>query len=171
VINFARGLGLKYKTFKTVMLGKATYPTVNQFVNALRDFDMREDEEEVPQQNHNMVFSVQRGRGRGNYSQRRGNNNFNSRGRGFKPAGKGTYSYSSRNGPGPHNSPSNGSHERNNTDVCQICGRINHIILKCFIGEITLTKSRMNYHKHWLLLIYKILLMTPCMWTQEQVSI
>ena len=56
VIKFARGLGLKYKTFKTIMLGKAPYPTFNQFINALRGFDMRKDKEEVPQQNHNMRF-------------------------------------------------------------------------------------------------------------------
>ena len=37
-----------------------------------------------------MTFSAQRGTGRGNYSKRRGNNNFNSRGRDFKPAGQGT---------------------------------------------------------------------------------
>ena len=30
------------------MLVKKPYPTFNQFVNALRGFDMREDEEEVP---------------------------------------------------------------------------------------------------------------------------
>ncbi|KAH0644484.1 hypothetical protein KY284_032368 [Solanum tuberosum] len=88
-------------------------------------FDMREDEEEVLQQNHNMTFSAQRGRGRGN-------NNFNSRGRGFKPAGQGTCSYNSRNGPGPQSSSSSGSHERNNIDACQIYGRNNHTALKCF---------------------------------------
>lgn len=43
VINFARGLGNKYKTLRTVMLCKAPYPTFNQFVNALRGFKMRED--------------------------------------------------------------------------------------------------------------------------------
>ena len=47
IINFARGLGLKYKTFRTVMLGKTPYPTLNQIVNALTGFDIREDEEEV----------------------------------------------------------------------------------------------------------------------------
>ncbi|KAH0764298.1 hypothetical protein KY285_000169 [Solanum tuberosum] len=118
VINFARGLGLKYKTFRTVMLGGDMIRTCNLQV--------------VPQQNHNMTFSAQRGRGRGNYSQRRGNNNFNSRGRGFKPAGQGTGSYNSRNGQGPQNSSLSGSHERNNTDACQICGRNNHTALKCF---------------------------------------
>ena len=53
------------------MLGKKLYPTFNQFVNALRGFDIREDEEEVPQKNHNMAFSTQRGSGRGNYSKKK----------------------------------------------------------------------------------------------------
>ncbi|WMV41791.1 hypothetical protein MTR67_035176 [Solanum verrucosum] len=44
VINFDRGLGLKYKTFKIVMSGKAPYPTLNQFVKALMGFDIRVDE-------------------------------------------------------------------------------------------------------------------------------
>jgi len=44
VFNFARGLGLKYKTLRTVTLVKAPYPTLNQFDNALMSFDMREDE-------------------------------------------------------------------------------------------------------------------------------
>ena len=77
VINFSRGIGHIYKTFRTVKLCKTPYPTLNQFVHALRGFDTREDKEKVPQQNHNITFSAQRGRGRGNYSQRRGNNNFN----------------------------------------------------------------------------------------------
>ncbi|KAH0714702.1 hypothetical protein KY284_007607 [Solanum tuberosum] len=85
VINFARGLGLKYKTFRTVILGKAPYPTLNQFVYALTSFDTREDEKDVSQQNHNMVFSSQKGRGRGN-------NNINSRETCFKLAGQGTSS-------------------------------------------------------------------------------
>ena len=34
-----------------------------------------------------MAFSAQRGRGRGNYSQRRGDSNFNSSERGFMPVG------------------------------------------------------------------------------------
>lgn len=41
VINFARGLGPKCRTFRTVMLGKALHPTLNQFANALRGFDIR----------------------------------------------------------------------------------------------------------------------------------
>lgn len=38
VINLARGLGSKYKTFCTVMLGKPPYPTFTQFLNSLRGF-------------------------------------------------------------------------------------------------------------------------------------
>ncbi|PHU00648.1 hypothetical protein BC332_30435 [Capsicum chinense] len=75
VINFARGLGLKYKAFRTVMLGEAPYRTLNQVVNALRGFDMRGDEEEVLQQNSNIAFSVvfsQRGRVKRHYTQKRG---------------------------------------------------------------------------------------------------
>lgn len=51
VINFARGIGSKYKTFHNVMLGKPPYPTFNQFVNSLRGFEMRENEEEQPTHN------------------------------------------------------------------------------------------------------------------------
>ncbi|OIS99603.1 hypothetical protein A4A49_23651 [Nicotiana attenuata] len=91
VINFARGLGPKYKTFRTVMLGKAPYPTLSQLVTSLRGFDLREDEEDDPQQvNHNMAFAAQRtyNRGRGSFSSRRGNMNYNSRVRAFRPAGQ-----------------------------------------------------------------------------------
>ncbi|OIT28917.1 hypothetical protein A4A49_65065, partial [Nicotiana attenuata] len=88
VINFARGLGPKYKTFRTMMLGKAPYPTLSQLVTSLRGFDLREDEGDDSQQvNHNMAFAAQRtynNRGRG----RRGNMNYSSRGRGFRPAGQ-----------------------------------------------------------------------------------
>lgn len=72
VINFARGLGPMYRTFRTVMLGKPPYPTLNQLVNALRGFDIREDDEDT-QLNHNMAFQAQRFyRGCGGSNQRRG---------------------------------------------------------------------------------------------------
>lgn len=50
---------------------------------------MREDDEEVPQQQQNcsMTFSTQRGRVKGNYSHKdQANNNFHSKGRGFRLA-------------------------------------------------------------------------------------
>jgi len=132
VINFARGLSLKYRTFRTVMLGKAPYPTLNQFVNTLRGFDMRENDEEVPQENHNMAFSAQRGRGRGrggyNHNQNRGNSNYNSRGRGFKPAGQGNYSQNNQN-----MQASNHVKDKDlASNACQICGKNNHTAIKCF---------------------------------------
>ena len=49
VINFSRGIGHIYKTFRTVKLCKTPYPTLNQFVHALRGLDMREDKKKVPQ--------------------------------------------------------------------------------------------------------------------------
>ena len=44
------------------------------------------------------------------------------------------------------------------------------LLLSIFTGETTLTKPKMSYHKHCLLLIYKTLLMIPCLWTQDQVA-
>ncbi|KAH0768481.1 hypothetical protein KY285_004352 [Solanum tuberosum] len=131
-INFARGVDLKYKTFRTVMLGKTPYPTLNQFANALRGFDMRENDEEVPLENHNMAFYAQRGRGRGrggyNHNQNRGNSNYNSRGRGFKPAGQGNYSQNNQN-----IQASNHVKDKDlASNACQICGRNNHTAIKCF---------------------------------------
>ena len=46
------------EVLKIVMICNALFLTLNQCVNALGGFDMREDEEEVPQQNHNMNFST-----------------------------------------------------------------------------------------------------------------
>ncbi|XP_070034394.1 uncharacterized protein [Nicotiana tomentosiformis] len=71
VINFAKDLGNKYKTLRTIMLGKPPYPTFPQFVNALRGYDMREEDSEKDHVDHAMAFQVQKtqgsfGRGRGN---------------------------------------------------------------------------------------------------------
>ena len=68
-INFFRGLG------------KTSYPTLIQFINALMIFNIRKEEEKVSQQNHNMVLSIQKGRG-----------NINSKKMDFKPAGQETSS-------------------------------------------------------------------------------
>ncbi|KAH0636166.1 hypothetical protein KY290_036588 [Solanum tuberosum] len=58
VINFAKGLGHKYKTFRTVMLGKHPYPTFTQFVNGLRGYAMREEDSEKDHVDQAMVFQV-----------------------------------------------------------------------------------------------------------------
>ncbi|XP_070013052.1 uncharacterized protein [Nicotiana sylvestris] len=91
VINFARGFGSKYKTLRTVMLGKPPYPTFNQFVNALRGFEMREDTDDIMEQtppNSTMTFVAQKsqGRGRGNFYRGRG-----------QPKGRGGRQFSQRN--------------------------------------------------------------------------
>ncbi|KAH0635921.1 hypothetical protein KY285_035607 [Solanum tuberosum] len=127
IIYFARGLGLKYKTFRTFILGKTPYSTLNQFVYALMSFDIKKDEKEVSQQNHNIVLSAQKGRGKEK-------NNINSRETGFKPTGQGTGSQNSQYGPGSLNNKSSQSEnkERNNIESCQISGRNNHTVLKCF---------------------------------------
>nr|XP_016492298.1 PREDICTED: uncharacterized protein LOC107811814 [Nicotiana tabacum] len=121
VINFARGLGPKYRTFRTVMLGKPPYITLNQLINALRGFDIREDDEDT-QLNHNMAFQAQRFyRGRGGSNQRRGS--FSSRGRGFRPA------------VGQNNQITQGMNAQKGKEISspyQICGRNNHTSLKCF---------------------------------------
>lgn len=109
------------------MLGKAPYLTLNQFVNALRGFDIREEEDEVPQENHSMAFSAQRGRvrgSRGNYNQNRGNSNYNSRGRGCRLVGQGQ---NHRTVYG-----SNQMKRMDSSSAWQICGRNNHTALKCF---------------------------------------
>ncbi|KAH0707717.1 hypothetical protein KY289_012793 [Solanum tuberosum] len=115
VINFTRGLG------------KTPYSTLNQFIYALTSFDIRKDEEMVSQQNHNMVFSARKDKGRGN-------KNINSREICFKPAGQGTGSQDCQYGPGSPNNKSFQSEnkERNNIESCQICGRNNQTALKCF---------------------------------------
>ncbi|KAH0745682.1 hypothetical protein KY285_007339 [Solanum tuberosum] len=128
VINFARGLGNKYKTFRTVMLGKPPYPTFNQFVTALRGFEMREEADDI-QQTHiesTVAFAAQKsqGRGRGNYHRGRGNQ----RGRGNRGF---------NNNQRPFDAPQDGgraNQTRDNSKVnaCQICGRNNHTALSCF---------------------------------------
>lgn len=118
VINFAGGLGPKYKTFRTVMLGRPPYPTLNQLVNALRGFNLREDDGEEPQQvNHNTFFTAQVGhskapnyRGKGNSYRGRGNMNYNSRGKGFRPTGQSSNQ--------PTQSTANSSKEKEESSAC-----------------------------------------------------
>ena len=94
-----------------------------------------------------MAFSAQRGKGRGNYSQRIGNNNFNSRERGFKPAGQETCPYNNKNRRGPQNNPSSQSHNRTIMTRVKFVVGITILLLSIFTGETTLTKPKMSYHK------------------------
>ncbi|OIT03203.1 hypothetical protein A4A49_57448, partial [Nicotiana attenuata] len=126
VINFARGLGSKYKTLRTVMLGKAPYPTFNQFVIALRGFEMREDgEEHVTQTNLDsaVAFTAQKTQGRGRANSFRGREN--QRGRGNRGGFNQRQFYTQSTG-------SNQPKENPKNNPCQICGRNNHTALSCF---------------------------------------
>ena len=107
-------------------LSKTPYPTLNQFINALTSFDIREEEEKESQQNHNMVLSAQKGKGR--------KNNINSRETGFKLTGQGTSSQNSQYRPGSPNNKSSQSEnkERNNIESCQICSNNDPNTFKCF---------------------------------------
>lgn len=82
IMHLARGLGSKYREFKTTMLSKPPHPTYNQFVLALKSHEqqviLEAEEEKTPTMDHNHAFYTQRGRSRG-----RGRS-FSSRGRGFQ---------------------------------------------------------------------------------------
>lgn len=68
VINFSRGLANKHKTLHTVMLGKPRYPTLCQFVIALRGFHMSEEgDKQMTQPTHDptIAFVSQNTHGRG----------------------------------------------------------------------------------------------------------
>ncbi|KAH0639782.1 hypothetical protein KY285_036368 [Solanum tuberosum] len=117
------------------MLGKPPYPTLNQLINALRGFDLGEDDGEESQHvNHNTTFTAQQVnqnrsnnyKGRGNSYSKRGNMNYNSRGRGFRPSGQSTHQAAEGQG------TENPSREKEEIVSCQICGRNNHTALKCF---------------------------------------
>lgn len=73
-----------------------------------------------------MILSAQKGR-------EKGNNNTNSRGTCFKPAGQGTGSQNNQYGPGSLNNKTFQSENKrtNNIESCQICDENNHTALKC----------------------------------------
>ncbi|XP_075088534.1 uncharacterized protein LOC142170506 [Nicotiana tabacum] len=129
VINFAKGLGNKCKTLRTVMLGKPPYPTFPQFVNALRGYDMREEDSEKDHVDHAMAFQAQKTQG--SFGQGRGNS---FRGRG-QSRGRGQYGPKFNNyRPGRQSSfPTNNQKSfSSQTNPCQICGRNNHTAVSCF---------------------------------------
>ena len=130
--NFPRGLGHNYKTFRIVMLVKTPYPTFNQFVNALRGFNMREDE--TTNREEEIITSIQE-----------------------KEA----------------SSLQDKKHVLITTKMDQVLRTVHQVkvmkgtvvtrvkfvvgitihLLSIFRGESTLTKPKMSYHKHCLLLI------------------
>ncbi|XP_024023286.1 uncharacterized protein LOC112092159 [Morus notabilis] len=137
VSQLARGLGPKYQDFRTAMLTKPPYPTYHQFVLSLQAYERMlnsntEEQEITPR--HDQAFVGQRERGRG-----RGGGRFSSRGRGFNPAAR--YSSNSHQNSNFNGNKNNQRAKNSNwkqtpqgesITTCQICGKFNHIALKCW---------------------------------------
>ncbi|KAL9432747.1 hypothetical protein AB3S75_027714 [Citrus x aurantiifolia] len=155
VFQLERGLGMEYKDFRVATLAKPPYPSFNQFFLALQGHKqmlLNEKDDRKPQVNYDQAFLIQqaflsqRGRGRGNGGR------FNSRGRGFAPAGRsGNNGVHNKNQKAPNNNEIKGNqsgqsskqqqpqHEATESGkiVCQICFKANHTALECW--------NRFNY--------------------------
>ncbi|KAL9463183.1 hypothetical protein AB3S75_001062 [Citrus x aurantiifolia] len=149
VFQLARGLRMEYKDFRVAMLAKPPYPSFNQFVLALQGHEQmlfNEKHYRKHQVNYDQTFLIQqvflsqRGRGRGN------DGRFNSRGRGFTPAGRsGNNGVHNKNQKAPNNNEIKANqsgqsskqqqpqHETTESGkiVCQICFKANHTALEC----------------------------------------
>ncbi|KAH9747507.1 hypothetical protein KPL70_004741 [Citrus sinensis] len=142
VFQLARGLGPEYRDFKVAMLAKPPYPTYNQFVLALQGHEQmlcNEQEDKKQFVNHEQAFFSQRGRGRNQGGR------FNSRGRGFTPAGRnGNQNFVNQSQQNNNNFQK--FHAGNNSDIknanqqnvdpgdktiCQICFKPKHTALEC----------------------------------------
>lgn len=77
VFQISKGLGNKYKEFRIAVLSKPPYPSFNQFIMSLQNFDQVYLAEEKSSIDHNQAFFGQRGRGR---NMRGGRGNFKGRG-------------------------------------------------------------------------------------------
>ncbi|OIT35490.1 hypothetical protein A4A49_02714 [Nicotiana attenuata] len=110
------------KEFKGICDGLASIHKPVDDDSKVINFARGDDSQQV---NHNMAFAAQRtynNRCRG----RRGNMNYSSRGRGFRPAGQNNH----QNNQGSGNVAK--GHETTGSSACQICGRNNHTAIKCF---------------------------------------
>ena len=131
VFQIFKGLGNKYKDFRIAVLSKPPYPSFNQFIMSLQNFEHVYLSEEKSPIDHNQAFLGQRGRGRNMHG---GRGNFR---------GRGSYSYMP-NRPTDNNHASNSTTlpkynnnwreppRQHNKEPCQICGRTNHTAPKCY---------------------------------------
>lgn len=132
ICGFLNGLGREYDPITTVVqssMSRLPTPTFTDVVFDVQGFDSRLQAYQTTDVNPQMAFNTQvqqsqeayqagyqsnRGRGYNNRGgSNRGRGGFSSRGRGFHQ----------------QNGPSGGSNAR---PVCQICGRVGHIALKCW---------------------------------------
>jgi hypothetical protein len=132
VFQISKGLGNKYKEFKIAVLSKPPYPTFNQFIMSLQNFEQVYLAEEKSSVDHNQAFFSLRGKAN---NMRGGRGNF--RGRGSQNYTQGrlnrSHSFQASNSRFPPNANSNwkAPPRQQNKEACQICGRTNHIATKC----------------------------------------
>lgn len=106
---------------------------------------MGEDDEKVPHENCTMALFAQRGRGRSinNYNQNIGDNNYNSRKRGFRPTRQGIY-----NQKGQNMRASNQTKDRfSSSSACQIYNRNKKHCTNASIGGTIHTMPHNNFSK------------------------
>jgi hypothetical protein len=132
VFQVSKGLGSKYKDFRIAVLSKPPYPSFNQFIMSLQNFEQVYLEEEKPSLDHNHAFFTFRGRGR---NMRGGRGNY--RGRHTQSFvhnhPRSSHNYQALNSKIPPNSNNNwkGPPRQQTKEACQICGRTNHIAKTC----------------------------------------
>lgn len=135
-IHLSRGLGPKYQDFRLAMSSKAPYPTFTRFVLALRRYEqvfLNNQAETKRQMDYAQAFLGQHscGRGCGGW--------FQLQGRGYNSGGRADSSKQSSGSQGNNgtqqskNIAKEGNKSANtNTVVCQLCGRLYHISVKCW---------------------------------------
>ncbi|KAL1218709.1 Retrovirus-related Pol polyprotein from transposon RE1 [Cardamine amara subsp. amara] len=134
VFTFLNGLSREYDQIVTVLqsfMSRSPAPTFNDVVMEVSNFTSKfQSYESVPDVSPHLAFQTQKGgfgqRGRGNYRGRGGYYNrgsFSTRGRGFSQQ---------VNSSGWNQSSPTQSCSSSNRPVCQICGRVGHIALKCW---------------------------------------
>ena len=133
VFQVSKGLGNKYKEFRIAVLSKPPYPSFNQFVMSLQNFEQVYLVEETSSIDHNQAFFGQRGRGR---TMRGGRGK--GRGRGSNSFSQTRPNYSNNNNQASNstapskNRPNYNIGKNQGKGDCQICGRTNHTAVTCY---------------------------------------
>jgi len=133
VFQISKGLGNKYKEFRIAVLSKPPYPSFNQFIMSLQNFEQVYLAEEKSSIDQNQAFFSFRGKGRnmrggrGNFRGRASHNYYQSR-------PNKSHNFQASNSRFPPNSNTNwkAPPKQQNKEACQICGRTNHIATKCY---------------------------------------
>ncbi|GKV49630.1 hypothetical protein SLEP1_g56371 [Rubroshorea leprosula] len=144
VFQLSKVVGSCYQPYNLAVLSKAPYPTFNQYIAGLQNYE--QDLQVQKQENKNkapvfsQVFVAQRGRG--HHDRGYGGRHFNSRGRGFVQAGNynrfGNHKNQLvNNNPAPQQHMTQKRFQTKNMTTqgessCQICGINGHIAVKCW---------------------------------------